>query len=82
VPIPLLAAQPEPDIADLWPLQSFLELVPQASAVPRSRKHLRQLLREWNLADSGETAELVVSELLTNAVHATRAGEVFAPVRL
>lgn len=69
-------------MADLWPLQSFLELAPQASAVPRARKHVRQLLRDWNLTDSGESAELVVSELLTNAVHATRAAEVFAPVRL
>lgn len=82
VPVPLLAAQPGPDTADLWPLQSFLELAPQASAVPRARKHVRQLVREWSLADSGESAELVVSELLTNAVHATRAAEVFAPVRL
>jgi anti-sigma regulatory factor (Ser/Thr protein kinase) len=82
VPIPLLAAQPGPDIADLWPLQSFLGFAPQASAVTRARRHVRQLLREWNLADSGESAELVVSELLTNAVHATRVAEVFAPVRL
>jgi anti-sigma regulatory factor (Ser/Thr protein kinase) len=69
-------------MADLWPLQSFLELGPLASAVPRARRHVRQLLREWNLTDSGETAELVVSELLTNAVHATCAAELIAPVRL
>ncbi len=69
-------------MADLWPLQSFLELAPLASAVPRARRHVRQLLREWNRTDSGESAELVVSELLTNAVQATGMAEVFAPVRL
>jgi hypothetical protein len=40
-PAPLLAAQPGPDMADLWPLQNFLELGPQASAVPRARRHVR-----------------------------------------
>jgi len=69
-------------MTDLWPLQSFLELAPLASGVPRARRHVRQLLREWNLADPGENAELVVSELLTNAVQATGIAEVFAPVRL
>jgi anti-sigma regulatory factor (Ser/Thr protein kinase) len=69
-------------MADPWPLQSFLELAPLASAVPRARRHVRQLLREWNLTESFESAELVVSELLTNAVQATGVPEVFAPVRL
>ena len=82
VPVSLLAAQPGPDTADLWPLQSLLELAPQASAVPRARRHVRQLLREWNLTESFESAELVMSELLTNAVQATGVPEVFAPVRL
>jgi anti-sigma regulatory factor (Ser/Thr protein kinase) len=82
MPIPLVTAKPGPEIADLWPLQSFLELRPLASAVPRARRHMRQLLWEWDLADSGENAELVVSELLTNAVRATRATEPTAPVRL
>jgi anti-sigma regulatory factor (Ser/Thr protein kinase) len=69
-------------MADLWPLQSFLELGPLASAVPRARQHVRQRLWEWSITDSRENAELVVSELLTNAVRATRAAELVAPVRL
>jgi anti-sigma regulatory factor (Ser/Thr protein kinase) len=69
-------------MADLWPLQSFLELEPLASAVPGGRQHVRQLLWEWNLTSPGEDAELVASELLTNAVHATRTAELIAPVRL
>ena len=69
-------------MADLWPLQNCLELVPLASAVPCARQHMRQVLREWDLTDLGETGELVVSELLTNAVRATQIAEVFAPVRL
>lgn len=82
VPVPLLTARPAPDTADLWPLQSCLELEPLASAVPPARQHVRQVLREWELTDLGETAELVVSELLTNAVRATSMAEVFEPVRL
>jgi hypothetical protein len=37
------------------------------SAVPCARLHVRHLLREWDLAQLAEQAELVVSELLTNA---------------
>jgi anti-sigma regulatory factor (Ser/Thr protein kinase) len=81
-PTPLLAAQPGADVAELWPLRGSLELGPLAIAVPRARQHVRQLLQEWSLTEFSETAELVVSELFTNAVHATRAAEAFAPVRL
>lgn len=82
VPVPLLTVQPGPDATDLWPLQSCLELGPLASAVPRARRHVRQVLREWDLTNLSDTAELVVSELFTNAVRATGTAEVFAPVRL
>lgn len=37
-------------------------------SVPRARMHLRAALVRWELADLVETAELVLSELLTNAV--------------
>ena len=43
---------------------------------------MRQVLQEWDLTDLSDTAELVVSELFTNAVRATGTAEVFAPVRL
>ncbi|MEU8278826.1 ATP-binding protein [Microbispora bryophytorum] len=44
-----------------------------ASAPRRARAFVRCQLRGWELADLAETAELVVSELVTNAVRATDA---------
>ena len=43
------------------------------SAVPCARLHARQVLWEWGLSKSAETAELLLSELVTNAVHGARA---------
>jgi anti-sigma regulatory factor (Ser/Thr protein kinase) len=56
-----------------WPLQSFLELGALDGAVPSARLHTRHLLREWELAALADDAELVVSELVTNGVQASRA---------
>jgi anti-sigma regulatory factor (Ser/Thr protein kinase) len=42
------------------------------SAVPCARLHARQVLWEWGLSESAETAELLLSELVTNAVQAAR----------
>lgn len=56
-----------------WPLHSFLELGALDGAVPSARLHARHVLREWDLAILGDSAELVVSELVTNGVQASRA---------
>jgi hypothetical protein len=40
------------------------------SAVPCARMHARQIVWEWGLAALAEPVELVVSELITNAVRA------------
>lgn len=58
--------------ADDWPLRSYLPLGAQPGAVPSARLHSRLLIAEWGLAESAETAELVTSELVTNAVKASR----------
>ena len=50
-----------------------LPAVPWAAAV--SRRYLRQLLRAWQLAAVTETAQLMASELVANAVTAARAPE-------
>lgn len=55
-----------------WPLQDLLELGPLPGAVPCARLHTRLVLTEWGLAGLIECAEIVVSELITNAVAATR----------
>jgi anti-sigma regulatory factor (Ser/Thr protein kinase) len=64
-----------------WPLQDFLELGALAGAVPCARLHARQVLWEWGFR-LGENAELLVTELVTNAVKASRAMTQAFPVRL
>src|SRR5260370_14466272 len=59
-------------MAHEWPLRSFLELGAYPGAVPCARLHTRAVLWEWGMAGLGERAELVVSELTTNAVQAPR----------
>jgi anti-sigma regulatory factor (Ser/Thr protein kinase) len=54
-----------------WPLRSRLELGAFSSAVPCARLHSRQIVWEWGLGGIAETVELVVSELITNAVKAS-----------
>ena len=67
-----------------WLWQDFLALGPLPGAVPCARLHTRLVLAEWGLARLAESAEVVVSELVTNAVAATaRLGWIPAPpVRL
>jgi anti-sigma regulatory factor (Ser/Thr protein kinase) len=70
------------DVISRWPLVSFLELGALPGAVPCARLHARQVLWEWGLGSSAETLELLVSELVTNAVHITRDAAAGTPVRL
>ena len=55
-----------------WPYRTFLELGALAGAVPSARLHARLVLLEWGLAALSESLELVVSELVTNGVRASR----------
>jgi anti-sigma regulatory factor (Ser/Thr protein kinase) len=68
------------DFGDRWPLHSFLELGALPGAVPCARLHVREMLWEWRLSRLGDDSELIVSELVTNAVRISRADG--APVRL
>lgn len=65
-----------------WPLRSYLELGSLPGAVPCARLHSRLVLQEWGLASIGGAAEVVVSELVTNAVQATTGRRMPVPVRL
>ncbi len=67
--------KPEPQ------LRSYLELGALPTAVPCARLHARHVLREWGLNRLAPDSELLVSELVTNAVQAT-AGRDEAAVRL
>lgn len=59
--------------SDQWPLRTFIELGALPSAVPCARLHARQVLWEWGLNSLIDTIELVVSELVTNALRACEA---------
>jgi anti-sigma regulatory factor (Ser/Thr protein kinase) len=71
-----LSASPHPDVADrprrggAWALESYLELGAYPTAVPCARLHARLMVTEWGLGEFADTAELIVSELVTNAVRA------------
>lgn len=67
---------------DPWPLRSHLELGALPTAVPCARLHARQMLWEWGLNGLAQTAELLVSELVTNAVKATAGHGRLLPIRL
>jgi anti-sigma regulatory factor (Ser/Thr protein kinase) len=74
--VPPAAFRPEPDsgagaASQDWPHVSFLELGALPSAVPCGRLHARQVLWEWRLGHLAEDAEMLVSELLTNALRAS-----------
>lgn len=66
-----------------WPLCDYIELGALPTAAPCARYHTRLILEEWGrLADSIESAELLVSELITNAITASRSQGGTFPVRL
>jgi anti-sigma regulatory factor (Ser/Thr protein kinase) len=56
-----------------FPRRTSLLLGALPSAVPCARLHARQVLWEWGLSKNAETAELLLSELVTNAVQGARA---------
>jgi hypothetical protein len=64
-------AQDEPARPAQWPLQSRLELGALPGAVPCARLHARLVLTEWGQAALGDSVELIVSELMTNALRAS-----------
>jgi anti-sigma regulatory factor (Ser/Thr protein kinase) len=65
-----------------WPLRDFIEFGALPGAVPCARYHSRLVLREWQLTELADSAELLVSELMTNAITANQATGVGSPVRL
>lgn len=65
-----------------WPFQSYLELGALPSAVPSARLHARFVVAEWGLATIADTVELIVSELVTNGVKASRTLDDPSPVVL
>jgi hypothetical protein len=56
-----------------WPLLSHVELRALPASARSARTHTRRVLRRWRLGGLAETAELIVSEIVTNAVRASAA---------
>jgi anti-sigma regulatory factor (Ser/Thr protein kinase) len=54
-----------------WPLASELPLAALTTAPACARGHVRAIAYEWGLSELAETAELLSSELTTNAVQAS-----------
>jgi hypothetical protein len=66
-----------------WPCRSYLEFAALPTAPSCARLHIRAMLAEWALAIPGDDADLVVSELTTNALEAsTEISESPAIIRL
>jgi hypothetical protein len=70
-----------------WPLQTRLPLAALPTAPGCARGHVRTVAHEWGLRHLADTAELLTSELVTNAVQASqrpgaRADLTVAPVVL
>ncbi len=53
------------------PPRSVLDLAALPSAVPCARLHARAVVSEWGMPEVAGTAELLVSEIVTNAVAET-----------
>lgn len=54
-----------------WPLLSHVELRALPGSVRSARLHTASILDQWSLGGLAETAELLVSEIVTNAVRAS-----------
>ena len=70
------ALQPSQELIRMqeWPLLSHIELRALPGSVRTARLHTKNILRRWCLAGLADTAELVVSEIITNAVRASTPG--------
>lgn len=54
-----------------WAVQNVLAIAALPTTAPCARLHARNLAHEWGQADLVDTIELIVSELVTNAVQAS-----------
>lgn len=84
-PVPALPLEGERGVRmrDDWPLDSYLELGLLPGSVPCARLHTKQVLWEWGLSgELSDSVELLVSELVTNAIRASQSMEQASSVRL
>lgn len=65
-----------------WPRVSQLELGPLPTAIGCARNHASQVLTEWGLGQLVDDSVLLASELMTNALRASRALPTPTPIVL
>ena len=67
------ALQPSQDLARMqeWPLLSHIELRALPASARSARLETKSTLHRWGLGGLADTAELLVSEIVTNAVRAS-----------
>lgn len=70
-PVPIPSSLSEEQALICRMRQPYLEMTAWPGAVPCARHHARQVLWDWCLKELIEPVELVVSELVTNAVRAS-----------
>jgi anti-sigma regulatory factor (Ser/Thr protein kinase) len=63
-------------------ISSALEFAPLPTAVPCARLHAVHVLREWGLRGLADDAQMIVSELITNAIDASTLLPEHPPVTL
>jgi anti-sigma regulatory factor (Ser/Thr protein kinase) len=63
-------------------ISSALEFAPLPTAVPCARLHAVHILHEWGLRGLADDAEMIVSELITNAIDASTLPPERPPVSL
>jgi anti-sigma regulatory factor (Ser/Thr protein kinase) len=64
---------PDSDAASCPVLRlSALDMAPLDTAVPSARLHARHVVREWGMTSLAADCELIVAELVTNAIQAGR----------
>ena len=76
---PALQPHPELPCTHEWPLRSYRELRALPASVRSARLQARKALREWHMDAFADTVELLVSEIITNAVRAS--ATIAEPVR-
>lgn len=82
VPVPPSPSAQGQAMPGHWPLQDFIELGALPGAVPCARLHVRAVLWEWGLTALIDNTELVLSEIVTNAIGASSSLKSIPPVRV
>ena len=65
--------QPDQELVRMqeWPLCSYLELPALPASVRPARLYAKNIVYQWRMAALADTVELLVSEIITNAVRAS-----------